>query len=136
MQAANCMSSQRDLRKAGKKCSIEGCENIRTSTGGSARGMCGKCYRVHMAKMKVAESEQKPRGRASKTCKAILANGQKCSRPRVSATVGLCKAHESEIKVQRIFDPHYVEDFTMPEREPWSFEGQEEELAQQCAQGD
>jgi hypothetical protein len=37
-------SSQRELRKANKKCSVEGCENIRAKDG--ARGLCGKCYRT------------------------------------------------------------------------------------------
>jgi hypothetical protein len=127
-----CMGSQRALKKVSRKCCVEGCNKPRGSSGW--KGMCGKCYRQSRQAAQ-AESEQKPRGRASKTCRAVFASGKKCNRPVVSKAVGLCRAHAASADVERIFDMHYNAEFVIPEREPWSFEGREEELAEEYGSG-
>ncbi len=60
MRTPTYMSSQQALKKAARKCVVEGCENLRTKDG--ARGMCGKCYRRTRESNKVAVEQARALG--------------------------------------------------------------------------
>lgn len=61
----------------------------------------------------------------AKQCRFWFTDGIRCARPKVAG--GLCKAHAKEAADKTRCARHA--DLILPERQPWEFEGKEDELA-------